>query len=126
MPRTFSSLSIFAYDLDESGEPVQAWETVVGETEAEAIAEATEAAAGHAGVLVVRRDGRPAVGEEGDPVVIFFDFEASSLSKHSYRNRMGVRGRPVKVAPDRSGAELDGLLGRRRRHPRRHAHEACR
>ncbi len=71
MPGTFSSLSIFAYDHDDRGEPVQAWETVVGETEAEAIGEAKEAAGHHAGVLVVRRDGRPAVGEEGDPVVVF-------------------------------------------------------
>jgi hypothetical protein len=51
MPGTFSSLSIFAYDLDDRGEPVQAWETVVGETEAEAIGEAKEAAGHHAGVL---------------------------------------------------------------------------
>ena len=71
MPGTFSSLSIFAYDLDDRGEPVQAWETVVADTETQAIAEAKEAAARHAGVLVVRRDGRPAVGEEGDPVVVF-------------------------------------------------------
>ena len=71
MPGTFSALSIFAYDLDDRGEPIQAWETVVSGTEEEAIAEAKEATSRHAGVLVVRRDGRPAVGEEGDPVVVF-------------------------------------------------------
>ena len=71
MPGTFSSLSIFAYDLDDRGEPVQAWRTVVDGTEVEAIAEAKEAGSRQAGVLVVRRDGRPSLGEEGDPVVVF-------------------------------------------------------
>jgi len=71
MPGTFFAFSIFAYELDDRGEPIQAWETVANGTEEEAIAEAKEAASRHAGVLVVRRDGRPAVGEEGDPVVVF-------------------------------------------------------
>ncbi len=71
MPGTFSSLSIFAFDLDDRGQPVQAWETVVGGTEAEAIAEAQDAVFRHAGVLVVRRDGSPSVGEEGEPIVVF-------------------------------------------------------
>ncbi|ACI57989.1 hypothetical protein Rleg2_4742 (plasmid) [Rhizobium leguminosarum bv. trifolii WSM2304] len=71
VPGTFSSISIFAYDLNEHGDPIRTWETVVGETEAEAIAEAKDAATHHAGVLVVRRDGRPSVGAEGDPEIIF-------------------------------------------------------
>ncbi|MDR6671295.1 hypothetical protein J2X71_007587 [Rhizobium sp. 1399] len=36
MPGTFSSINIFAFDLDERGRPVQAWETVVDEAEAKA------------------------------------------------------------------------------------------
>jgi len=36
MPGTFSSINIFAFDLDEGGRPVQAWETVVDEAEAKA------------------------------------------------------------------------------------------
>jgi hypothetical protein len=40
MPGTFSSTSIFAFDLDERGRPGQAWETVVDGAEAKAIEEA--------------------------------------------------------------------------------------
>jgi hypothetical protein len=43
---TFKSISIFAYDLDQRGNPVQAWETVVDESEED-------------------------VGEEGDPIIVF-------------------------------------------------------
>jgi hypothetical protein len=71
MPGTFSSISIFAFDLDEKGQPVQAWETVVNETEAAAIEEAKELAMRHAGALIVKREGRPAIGEEGDPIIVF-------------------------------------------------------
>jgi hypothetical protein len=70
MPGAFTSISIFAYDLDAHGDAVQAWETVA-ETEEEAVAEAKDAATRHAGALVVRRDGKPSVGEEGDPIVVF-------------------------------------------------------
>jgi hypothetical protein len=70
MPATFSTISIFAFDLDERGKPVQAWETVVDGAEAEAAEEAKAMASQHAGVLVVRRD-EPAVGEEGEPIVVF-------------------------------------------------------
>ena len=65
MPGTFSSISIFAFDLDERGRPVQAWETVVDGAEAKGMA------LRHAGVLVVRRDGNPVVGEEGEPIVVY-------------------------------------------------------
>ncbi|WP_281069962.1 hypothetical protein [Rhizobium leguminosarum] len=33
--------------------------------------EAKEPAERHAGILVVKREGRPAVGEEGDPIIVF-------------------------------------------------------
>jgi len=39
--------------------------------ESEGIEEAKQMASSHAGVLVVRRDGNPVVGEEGDPVVVY-------------------------------------------------------
>jgi hypothetical protein len=60
MTGTFKSISIFAYDIDQRGNPVQAWETVVDESEEDAIAHATKLAAHHAGALVVKREGRPA------------------------------------------------------------------
>jgi hypothetical protein len=71
MPGTFKSISIFAYDLDHRGNPVQVWETVVDESEEDAIAHAKTLEAHHAGALVVNREGRPAVSEEGDPIIIF-------------------------------------------------------
>jgi hypothetical protein len=71
VPGTFTSISIFAFDLDERGDPIQAWETVVDDTETETVDHAKELAKRHAGVLVVRREGRRAVGEEGDPIIVF-------------------------------------------------------
>ncbi|MBO9198303.1 hypothetical protein J5277_29685 [Rhizobium sp. 16-449-1b] len=68
---SFTSISIFAYDLDSRGLPVRVWETVVDATEGEAIKEAKALSKSHAGALVVRRDGKPAVGEEGDPIIVF-------------------------------------------------------
>jgi len=35
------------------------------------VEEAKELAKHHAGTLVVKREGLPAVGEEGDPIVVF-------------------------------------------------------
>lgn len=71
MPGAFTSISIFAFDLDDRGQPVQVWETVVDGDEPEAVEEAKELAKAHAGTLVVKREDRPAVGEEGDPIVVF-------------------------------------------------------
>ena len=71
MPGTVSSISVFAFDLDDRGQAVQAWETVVDASDTEGIEEAKQMASSHAGVLVVRRDGNPVVGEEGDPVVVY-------------------------------------------------------
>ncbi|MDM9644824.1 hypothetical protein [Rhizobium sp. S163] len=71
MPGAFTSISIFAFDLDDRGQPIQVWKTVFDGDEAHAVAKAKEAASGHAGILVVKREGRPAVGEEGDPIIVF-------------------------------------------------------
>jgi len=62
MPGTFASSRIFAHDLDPRGNPVRAWETIAGGSEADAIAEAKAASERHAGALVVRREANPAVG----------------------------------------------------------------
>ncbi|MBY5357818.1 hypothetical protein HFO94_30635 [Rhizobium leguminosarum] len=71
MPGAFTSISIFAFDLDDGGQPVRAWKTVYDGGEAEAVEEAKAAARSHAGALVVKREGHPVVGEEGDPLVVF-------------------------------------------------------
>jgi hypothetical protein len=54
MPGTLTSISIFAFDLNERGDPIQAWETVADVTEAEAVEQAKELARRHAGALVDR------------------------------------------------------------------------
>lgn len=71
MPETLRSISIFAFVLNEHGQPVQAWETVSDGSEIDAIKEAKSIARAYAGVLVARRDGIPAIGQEGDPVIIY-------------------------------------------------------
>jgi hypothetical protein len=89
MPGTFSSISIFAYDLDGRGNLVQSWETAVDGTEAEAIAEAKGAASRHAGALVARRDGNPTVGEEGEPSSSSaWARRATSTDAHAYERSM--------------------------------------
>jgi len=60
MPETLRSISIFAFVLNEHGQPVQAWETVSDGSEIDAIKEAKSIARAYAGVLVARRDGIPA------------------------------------------------------------------
>jgi len=70
MPGVFSSITVFAFDLDDRGQPVQVWETVVDD-ETGAVEEAKELAKRHAGALVVKREGHLAIGEEGDPIIIF-------------------------------------------------------
>lgn len=71
MPGTFTSFNTIAFDLDDRGQPLRVWDRVVEGPEADAIEEAKKAASGHAGILVVKRQGRPAVGEEGDPIIVF-------------------------------------------------------
>ncbi|EJC72321.1 hypothetical protein RJJ65_12245 [Rhizobium hidalgonense] len=70
MPGAFTSISVIAFDLDGSDQPAKAWEVIVGD-EAVAVEKAKELAKDHAGALVVKREGHPAVGEEGDPVIVF-------------------------------------------------------
>lgn len=71
MPGAFIAISIFAFDLDKRGQPNQVWETVVEGSEADAVEEAKELALSHAGTLVVKREGGPAIGDVGDPIIVF-------------------------------------------------------
>lgn len=56
---------------DERGQSDQVWETVVDKGEAESVKEAKEHAGSHAGILVVKCEGKSAVVEEGDPIIVF-------------------------------------------------------
>lgn len=71
MPGTFITIYLVAFDLDDRGQAVQAFEPRVAASEPTAIEEAGELARSHAGVLVWRRDSNPVVGEDGDPEVLF-------------------------------------------------------
>lgn len=71
MPGTFTTLSVMAFDLDDQGQPVRAFEARPAATENAALDEARELALNHAGAVVWKREGDPAVGEEGEPVMIF-------------------------------------------------------
>lgn len=64
MPGSFTAISIFAFDLDDRGQPIQVWETVVESNEADAIEEAKELAYEHAGTLVVSEKAVPPLGKK--------------------------------------------------------------
>ena len=91
MPGAFTSISIFAFDLDDRGQPIQVWETVVDGDEPGAVEEAKELAKDHAGTLVVKREGRPALGRSSRRIMRDPHREAGGAS-------CGRRGR----RPDRS------------------------
>jgi hypothetical protein len=71
MPGTFTSCFLLAFDLDDLGQPVPAFEPrpvsdpLDGQREAEALS------ARHGGVVLWRRQGAPAIGEEGESEVLF-------------------------------------------------------
>lgn len=71
MPGTFRTVYIVAFDLDDRGQAVPAFEPRVATGEAAAIEEAEDLARQHSGVVVWRRDNDPVVGEEGEPELIF-------------------------------------------------------
>lgn len=71
MPGTFTTIYLVAFDLDDHGQAVRAFEPRVASSEAAAIEEAEGLAQQHAGVVVWRRDNNPVVGEEGEPEVVF-------------------------------------------------------
>jgi hypothetical protein len=71
MPGTFATVYIVAFDLDDRDHAVQAFPAREAASEAAAVNEAHEIEGRHAGVLVWKREGNPAVGEEGDPEIVF-------------------------------------------------------
>lgn len=71
MPGTFISIYVLAFDLDDRGQPVPAFDPRPAATEDAAIEEAKDLATRHAGVAVWKRQGDPVVGEEGEPEIVF-------------------------------------------------------
>ncbi|TCQ99346.1 hypothetical protein EDF70_10951 [Neorhizobium sp. JUb45] len=71
MPGTFVSIYVLAFDLDERGQPLRAFDPRPAATEEAAIEEARDLAERHAGVVVWKREGDPVVGEEGEPEIVF-------------------------------------------------------
>ena len=71
MPGSFSSVFLVAFDFDDRRQPVQAFAPRLAADETAALDEADALAARHAGVVVWKRDAMPAIGEEGEPVIIW-------------------------------------------------------
>lgn len=71
MPGTFRIVYVVAFNVDDRGQAVRAFEPCVASSEAAAIEEAEDLARQYAGVVVWRRENDPAVGEEGEPEVVF-------------------------------------------------------
>ncbi len=71
MHGTFISIYVLAFDLDDRGQPVPAFDPRPAATEDAAIEEAKDLATRHAGVAVWKRRGDPVVGEEGEPEIVF-------------------------------------------------------
>ncbi len=71
MPGTFVSIYVFAFNLDDRGHPVPAFDLRPAATEDAAIEEAKDLSTRHAGVAVWKRQGNPVVGEEGEPAIVF-------------------------------------------------------
>ena len=71
MPGAFKSIFVLAFDLDERGQTVPAFAVREAQDETTAIDEARKLGDRHAGVVVWKREASPAVGEEGEPVIIF-------------------------------------------------------
>lgn len=71
MPGTFTTLYVLAFDLDDLGQPVRAFDPRHAASEDAAIEEARKLSEDHAGALVWKREGNPVVGEEGEPLIVF-------------------------------------------------------
>ncbi|TMV18907.1 hypothetical protein BJG94_14895 [Rhizobium sp. Td3] len=71
MPGTFVSIYVLAFNLDDRGQPVPAFDPRPAATEDAAIGEAKDLANRHAGVVVWKRKAHPVVGEEGEPEIVF-------------------------------------------------------
>jgi hypothetical protein len=71
LPGAYTSIFLVAFDLDEQGQPIQAFEPRFVADESSALDEAQDLAEQHAGVVLWKRDAAPAIGEEGDPVILW-------------------------------------------------------
>jgi hypothetical protein len=71
MPGTFETVYFVAFDLDDHKHPVRAFSPQIAPDKASGIEKARVLASEHAGAVVWRRQGRPAIGEEGEPEVLF-------------------------------------------------------
>jgi hypothetical protein len=71
MPGAFKSIFVLAFDLDDRGQALPAFDVREAQDETAAIDQAHALGDRHAGVVVWKRESSPAVGEEGEPVIIF-------------------------------------------------------
>jgi hypothetical protein len=70
MPGTFTTIYVLAFDLDDRGQAIRAFEPRPAASEEAAIEDARELAKSHAGAVVWKRLGNPVVGEEGEPMIV--------------------------------------------------------
>lgn len=71
MPGTFQTIYVVAFDLDARNQAMAAFAPRIAADQESAVAEATRLASCHAGALVWRRRNDPAVGEEGEPEIVY-------------------------------------------------------
>jgi hypothetical protein len=71
MPGTNTIVMFQAFDSNDRGDAVPAAEPQQATSEDEAIEAASKLADIHAGAVVWRRDVQPAVGEMGEPIIVF-------------------------------------------------------
>lgn len=71
MPGVMSAIMLLAFDRNRNGEAVPAFQPVQIEEQEAALEQAEALSHHHAGFVIWRRDARPAVGEIGEPIVIF-------------------------------------------------------
>ena len=71
MPGTNKIVMYVAFDQDVSGSAVPAFEPKQADSEEEAIQAADTLASSYAGAIAWRRDSQPAIGEIGEPVILF-------------------------------------------------------
>ena len=71
MPGSYISVFLLAFDLDAAGQAVPAFEPRLVADESVAVEEAKALAEHHAGVVIWKREAAPAIGEEGEPVILW-------------------------------------------------------
>jgi hypothetical protein len=71
MPRSFKSIFVVAFNLDEHGQAIQAFLPRPVQDEAAEVEAAEGLGAKHVGVLVWKLEGDPVVGGEGEPAIVY-------------------------------------------------------